>query len=205
MRGAFWIALTIIAGLAALLVGFALPNAVLHEVEAGAVYMLTRFDQSLPLVGLGFAMAPMNRREIAATLILIPAGIGLGGMMGNMLAAMIQADFDAIRFVFLIGPSFCVLIGIVLLAPIALRAWTIPPAALFSGAVLGLGIGDSYLGAVHVSFAAGILLAGALLIFVPLFLAREFHGTWHRIAGRIFGSWLLAIGAMLGGVELVRI
>ena len=205
MRGTAWIAPVAIVGLAVLLVGFALPTPVLHEVEAGLLYMLLRFDQSLPLVGLGFAMALMKRREIAAISILIALGIGLGSMVGDMLAAMIEADFDAIRFVFLIGPSFCVLIGIVLLAPIALQAWTIPPAALFSGVVLGLGTGGSFLGAANMEFAAGILLTGFLLILVPLVLAREFQGAWHRIAGRIFGSWFLAMGAMLGGLELVRI
>ena len=205
MRGRFWIALIVITVLAALLVGFALPSMILHEVEAGLIYMLLRFEQALPLVGLGLAMVPMKPREIAAILILIPAGIGLGGMVGNVLGAMIEADFDAIRFVLLIGPSYCVLIGIVLLAPIALRVWTALPAAVISGVVIGVEVGGSYMGTPDLGFAAGLLLTGILLIFVPLVLAREFQGPWHRIAERIFGSWLLAIGAMLGGLELVRI
>ena len=201
---ALWAAPAVaIAGLGALLViVLALPASDRHDVEAGFFYAALRFDQSLPLVGLGFLLAPAAPREIAAYSMLLVAGLGLGGIAADRLAAAIEADFTMIRYVFLVGPTYCVVTGLALLAPAALRTWTVPAAAMSAGAVLGLGIGGGYLGLADAEFAAGVLLAGACAVVLPLLLLRRFAGAWHGIAGRIFGSWLVAIGLMVGALEL---
>jgi hypothetical protein len=192
-----------IAGLGALLaVAFALPALDRHEVEAGFFYAALRFDQSLPLVGLGFLLAPAAPREVAAYSILLVAGLGLGGIVADRLAAAIEADFTLIRYVFLVGPTYCVVTGLALLAPAAARTWTVPVATMSAGTVLGLGIGGGYLGLANAEFAAGVVLAGACAVVLPLLLLRRFEGGWHGIVGRIFGSWLVAIGLMVGGLEL---
>jgi hypothetical protein len=192
-----------IAGLGALLVvAFALPTLDRHEVEAGFFYAALRFDQSLPLVGLGFLLAPAAPREVAAYSILLVAGLGLGGIVADRLAVAIEADFTLIRYVFLVGPTYCVVTGLALLAPAAARTWTVPVATMSAGTVLGLAIGGGYLGLANAEFAAGVVLAGACAVVLPLLLLRWFEGGWHGIAGRIFGSWLVAIGLMVGGLEL---
>jgi hypothetical protein len=77
-------------------------------------------------------------------------------------------------------------------------------AGLCSGMILGLGIGPGSLGPTGVEYAAGVLLAGAGLLVLPPLLLQSFEGGWRAIAGRIFGSWLLAIGFMLVGLEIAR-
>lgn len=205
LRGALPAALALaLAAIAALLVATAPSAPLVHDVQAGFLYLLLRFEQSLPLIGFGFALAAAPRRLLAACFVLIIVGIPLGSLAGAALAAAIEVNFSVIRFVFLIGPAYSALMGMVLIAPPALAAWTLPLAALASGAILGLGLGSFGFGGIDPGYAAGILLAGTILLLLPLLLLREFDGPWRAIAARIFGSWFIAIGFMLAGHEILR-
>src|SRR6202011_344401 len=41
------------------------------------------------------------------------------------------------------------------------------------------------------------------IAITPALFFRSLRGSWTRIFARIFGSWLIAVGILLGGVRLI--
>jgi hypothetical protein len=82
--------------------------------------------------------------------------------------------------------------------------WLMPFAALLCGAGLGLVVDITGASPRDWYFVAGAILAGCWLLGAPLLLCRGVAHAWCPIASRIFGSWLIAIGAMLAALVLIR-
>jgi hypothetical protein len=102
-----------------------------------------------------------------------------------------------------IGPAACVLVGIVLAAPRLVRFLLLPPTAIVSGATLGLVVNLNDPSVEQWYYSGGAVLAGLWLVFPPLITWRHFERPWLVIPSRIFGSWLIAIGVMLAGAQLI--
>jgi hypothetical protein len=191
--------------LATLLAVAALPILDRSPFEAGVLDTLLRFDLSLAFAGLGLALAASPRRHrLAANLVLVVCGIGAGAIIGVRLAAAIEDDSGAALYGLLAGPLLCVVTGVALAAPAAIRVWAHPPAALAAGVALGLPIVADSMSRAQVEFTAGALSSGIGLILAPLLLLWPFVRSGATIAGRIFGAWLIAIGLMLLTVELIK-
>ncbi len=194
-------ALALVAAAAAVI---ALPAAEHRPVQAGLIDALLRFDRSVPLAGIGLALAQAPRREIAASAALILVGVGFGSIVGAQLAAMIEADFTLISYLFMLGPQQCIVVGGALLAPATLRALALPLAASVCGLVLEIGALADLRGALGAEYFAGAALAVLALTLVPILLLRDLRWSGLPIATRIAGSWLTAIGLMLLALELHR-
>jgi hypothetical protein len=206
LRKGSWIApAAALATLAALVVIVVWPAFDHRPLEAGVFYALLRFDNSLPLAGFGLALAQETRRQIALSLALAVAAIGLGAVLAQPLARAIEADFRAMHYLFLVGPAYCMATGLALLAPARLRPFALALVAVFSGAVLGLVVPLNQPTLAEVEFAAGAVATGIGLALVPLLLLLGLEWPGLRIVMRILGSWLVAIGIMLAGLELARI
>jgi hypothetical protein len=91
----------------------------------------------------------------------------------------------------------------VLAAPRLLRFLLLPPTAIVSGATLGLVVNLNDPSVEQWYYSAGAVLAGLWLVFPPLITWRHFERPWLVVPSRIFGSWLIAIGVMLAGVQLI--
>jgi hypothetical protein len=103
----------------------------------------------------------------------------------------------------LIGPACCAITGLALVSPAAVRAWLLPPGTLASAVVLGMVMNFSDPTVEEQGFAAGAILCGVWLVAVPYLLWRRFEQPWFHIPGRIFGSWLIAIGVMIGALYVI--
>jgi hydrogenase/urease accessory protein HupE len=130
-----------------------------------------------------------------ATLLVLPLAWLLGGVGG--LASPSEATIPALRWVSLLVPGLLVAIG----APL-------PRAALLAlAAGLGLLHGHANGAAMARSSAAALGLVGivaALFVVVALVaaLAVGARAGWSRIAVRVAGSWIAAIGLLALGWAL---
>lgn len=157
----------------------------------------------LPLVGLGFGLALTGRLGCAAAAVLGVAGIAAGHIYRDGLLSLLGHLPGAAAHIFLTGPVASLAAGLALILPDRPRGWLLPLAAGVIGAMLALAIKltDPSFHDPTISWAG---IAVALWIVAAVFLTvRAFRQPWFGIAGRIAGSWLLAIGLLYGGAALM--
>jgi len=172
--------------------------------DLGLLYTVSRYDQTLPLLGFGLALAQTAIGLRVANLLIFAAGIPAGSLFAAWLADATSNPLFPLGYVLALGPAASVVTGLVLVAPAAVRRWTLPFAALLCGAGLGLVVDTTGATPQEWGFAAGAILAGCWILLAPILLWRSLAQSWFPIAARIFGSWLIAIGAMLGALVLIR-
>ena len=187
--------ITALAGIAATQLH---PAADRGMLERGALSVLLGYQRALPLLGLGCALATVRSREAALGAVLAVIGLWLGFAFRDWLINAVVSGSATTGRLGLPGPISCLFVGLVLAAPQRLRVWLLPPAAILVGAMLAIGIK-----LVDPSFhdpnflrggvAAGVWLVGAVGLTVHLC-----YRPWLDVAMRILGSWLIAIGLLLG-------
>jgi len=204
LRGARWIGPGLLAlGVSALAFALLNPRPDRSGFEFGLLYTVTRYDQALPLLGVGIALARMPSWLCAVCLAVFVFAIFAGAFVSDWMLAAASAHPGLIGYVFLIGPICCLFVGIALAVPDRLTLVFTLPAVTFAGIALGLVISFNDPNAAEWSFAAGAVLAGLWLVVPPMLVLRGFARRWLPIPSRIFGSWLVAIGAMLMAAQLV--
>ena len=179
------------------------PAAERGLIASGAAYPIMAYDQILPLLGLGISLARLSPWWKLLVTGIFAGGFALG-LLGEARLLSPMAAVPDLHFLFVfIGPLCCIAIGLALVSPAGLRAATVPAAAALSGAALG------FLAALHDPtpgdgwFSGGAAAAGLWLIAAPAVLLRHVDGAWLTIGGRIFASWLIAMGLLLGGSSYV--
>jgi hypothetical protein len=142
----------------------------------------------------------MCRVTAAVFVVALACGIAAGGALWSYLVAH-PAEVEQFR---LVGPMACAAVGLALVAPDKVRPWLAPIVAVLAGLGYGLAARVFDPTVQHDWRFAGTLTAVALwLVAVPLLLGRPRRLPWFRIATRIAGSWLLAIGILLGAVQIL--
>lgn len=153
----------------------------------------------LPIVGLGAAFGLARGWPAVVSAVLYAGGIALGFWLYRPLLEPLWAIPNAADNAFLTGPAASIAAGLVLIAGARSRAWLLAPAALVAGVLLALRIvatDPSLAGATN--RIAGVAIAVWLIATVAL-TVRAFERIWFELAGRILGSWLVAIGLLYGG------
>jgi hypothetical protein len=169
----------------------------------GGLAVFLSYERALPLLGLGCALAFMRFRHAALGAGFAILGLYLGFAAREWLIAAIVSGPATVGRLALPGPVACLAAGLILVSPDRLRAWLLPPGAVVIGAMLAIGVK-----LVDPSFHDPNFLRGAIGASVALVAAAGVIGhlcdrQWFRIALRIVGSWLIAIGLMLGAAILV--
>jgi hypothetical protein len=179
------------------------PVADRSMLERGALSVIFSYQRALALFGLGCALATVRSRDAALGAILAAVGVWLGFAFRDWLINAVVSGSATTGRLGLPGPISCLFVGLVLASPQRLRAWLLPPAATLVGAMLAIGIklvDPSFHDPnfVRGGVAAGVWLVGAVGLTVHLC-----YRPWLGIAMRIVGSWLIAIGLMLGAALFV--
>lgn len=190
------------SGLAVLLVAAAAPVEARGAFLQGLLYPLGRYDQALSLMALGLVLAQLPGRSPAIGGALFAAGVPLGGLAANLIVDALLSGADIFDYLLAIPPVCCVLAGLALALP-RLRIWVGLPAAFACGIALGLVLNFDDPTAVEWAFAGGTILAGVWIVAAPLLLWRLLGAPWLVIPARIFGSWVVTLGILLGALHLM--
>ena len=160
-------------------------------------------NRVLPLVGLGIVLALVGSLECIAAFVLFTAGMALGFLYAYPFLATLSLIPGAEDHQFFAGPILSLAVGLSLAIPGAIRLWVLPVIAVVAGAMVGVAVrwGDPGLHS-PISEQTGIvfslwIVAGACLT------VRGFREKWFDTAGRILGSWLIAIGLLYGAASVV--
>jgi urease accessory protein len=156
----------------------------------GLLHPTTALDLAPPLVALGLLAGQNGKAAARLMLVVLPAAFVLGTSLGGLLPAPAWlATANA--------GSFLVL-GLLLALDAAL------PQALLLGLGAALGVcgglanGSGMVGGSDpVLFVLGSALAALATVLLPSAVVVSLEAQWQRIAVRIVGSWLAAVGAMI--------
>ncbi len=84
-----------------------------------------------------------------------------------------------------------------------MRNWALPVSAIIAGTMVAIAIEVTERGYGE-PIAAPTGVAVAFWIVAAVYLTvRTFRQSWFETAGRILGSWLIAIGLLYGGASLI--
>jgi hypothetical protein len=196
------VSILVICGAAAII-----ASAVMAWTEQGTLdhwLLLTAFtaERLLPLVGTGLLLGQMPARHWPIAAAFLVAGLAAGLPWHESLLLLLAPLPAAPTHFFLVGPLACVLAGLLLVLPPGWRFW---PSLLLMpalGASFALAVGFS-----DPSFHDRAYLPWAFVTTVWVLLAASLvtsalTAPWTMIATRVFGSWLLAIGALYGGAYM---
>jgi hypothetical protein len=170
--------------------------------EGGVLSIALTVDRALPLAGLGLALAIAQGREAALGILLLGLGLVLGFVGREWLLSLILTGPKTIYRLRLIGPLACLVVGVTLVSPERTRRWLRALAAVGLGALLALAIKLDDPSFHDPNFPRGAIAATIWLASAVGLTGRSFAQPWLGTAVRIFGSWLIAIGLLLGGAAL---
>lgn len=162
------------------------------------------YEHILPLIGLGAALALVSLRYRIAAFALFSLGIALGLMFAASFVSAVALIPGAVTHHFLTGPISSTAVGLSLAVPRWVRGWALPVvSAMIAGAMCAVAIRvtdpnvqDPVIARVGIAVALWILTAVCLT-------ASAFLQSWFETAGRILGSWLIAIGLLYGGASII--
>jgi hypothetical protein len=172
-------------------------------IERGMIYTIMTYDLVLPLLGLGIAASQMRRWQAVLVAAVFAGGVPVGIEGEYRLLAEGRISIQYAGYFAFAGPLCCVMAAAALAFAGRARSWITPVAALLSGVALGFAIALHHPSVGDLRFPFGATAGGLWLISLAPAILRPFDRSWLRIGGRIFASWLVAIGLMLGGAKLV--
>jgi hypothetical protein len=159
-------------------------------------------ERVIPLAGLGVAIALSRGRYVVVASIAFLLGVALGMLFQDRYLVLMAGVPGAKTHLFLTGPFSAVAAGLLLIIPARARLWVLPFAAMLIGAMLGVAtmLTDPDLPDPAIPLIA-VLIALWIMAIIGL-SGHAFWLGWFPIAARILGSWLIAIGLLLGGTAI---
>jgi hypothetical protein len=192
-----------VIGLAAIAAAALLPG--LRESPLGKWTLMETLAPArvLPLIGFGAAFGLLAGRAIIAALLLFGIGVVIGLVAEDRLLWALDSVPQAANHLFMTGPISYLAAGAALVASKKWRSIVAPAAAIIVGAMQALIIKLTDPSLHEPVFTwTPVLISVWIVVSVSLTL-RVFRREWFIIAGRILGSWLIAIGLLYGGASLV--
>ena len=193
-------------GIILLIVLWVAPAANSDMIVYGVKHAITSYERVLPLIAIGLAITQMKWWYACLGLALLLISAAVGWSVKDQLISDLLTGSDSVKYlsyIRFIGPLSCVLAALLLGLPDRLRPLVMPLVTIAIGAVLGFGLAleDPTIGDWH--YITGVTGTLAWVILLPPLVLRQLQGTWLRVGGRVFASWLLAIGVLLGASKLL--
>lgn len=165
--------------------------------ELGFLFTFTVYDVALAILGLSLLCAGLstNRRfAVVSALFVVTLVAALADFVG-VWQVFLHHGID--EQIYLVTPAAVGLTGASLWLPQRLRY----PAALLLAVLLALDL-SLFIGLQEFTynlnvFSIGGILAASWILVAPAFLLRQFKRPWLTVAGRILGSWLVAIELLI--------
>jgi hydrogenase/urease accessory protein HupE len=187
--------LSIIAGFVALICAPSVAAAHLVSTGMGPVYdgighLLLTPEDLVPALALALYAGLRGAASGRRAMFLLPTAWFLGGLAGSALNITVGSVLPALSFL---------LLGVLVAADLGL------PAAAVSAVAIALGLIHGFLNGAALREGAGTLgLVGIMvMLFVIFTLVSAFvvslEKHWARVAVRVAGSWIAAIGILMFG------
>jgi urease accessory protein len=165
-------------------------SARIGDFYGGLLHPATALEQALPLVALGLLAGQNGPRPARWLLLVVPVAFALGTSLGGVLPSP--------PYLWVINAGSFLLLGLLLAFDGAL------PLPLLIGLGAGLGLSHGLANGSGMAggtdpwlFVLGSTLTALAAILLPSALVVSLEAAWQRIAVRIAGSWIAAVGAMI--------
>ena len=170
-----------------------LVNSGLGPFYDGMLHLLLSPGDLLGLLAAALLAGLRGRRASRLTVLVMPAAWLLFGLVGLNLSTSLQLNFLSVL-------SFVILGALVALDPKRLPEWAVAALAGSFGALHGLlnGSALSAIGAGVVSLL-GIVATVFVITLIVASLVVPLRRAWTRIAVRVAGSWVTAVGILMLG------
>ncbi len=160
----------------------------------GMLHPLTALEHLLPILAFSLLAGQHGPGHARRVLLLFGAGLLVGASMAPCA--------EPIPFVVEGNQLSIVVLGLLVAAAVGL------PLAFLMAAALVLGLSHGYQNAVGLSpsvavslFIPGVVLSGLSLLAVVAAVAVSLKAPWQRVAVRVAGSWIAAIGILVMGLD----
>lgn len=192
-----------LAGAAALAAMLLRPGAEASPLAWWISNSALRPDRVLPLIGVGAALALVRPLACGAAAAALVIGLALGFAFYAPMLDPLWVFPRAAESNFLTGPAAALAAGLALIVPRRMRDWLVVPSALLAGtaSALAIVVTDPSIGGAG-NRIAGVLIA-LWIVAAACLGARGFYRPWFDAAGRILGSWLIAIALLYGTAALM--
>jgi len=161
-----------------------------HGVVDGARIFAGSIQYLLPVLAAALVARRGSRASLRNDVLSLAGGVTLG-MFGGYVVT------DALTVV-VVARIQLILLGLIVLTDLRLPATIISPLCILAGALVGLEHGVTPLGdpVAESKPTLGFLLSAAAVFTAAGLVSQRFRTGWQRIAIRVVGSWLAAIGVI---------
>jgi len=171
-------------------------------IEDGLVSAVLAYERVLALLGMGLGAARQTGLPRWSSVVAVAVGIA-AGIVGEADVANSTFVANHLFLIALPGPAASIVAGLGLAAPLQAQKWILPCMAAVIGGLIGLAIGFAAPAGEMLGFSTGATLGCLWIAATPALLLPPLRITWTRILVQILGSWLIAIGVMLGAARLI--
>ena len=157
------------------------------------LHPLTALEHLLPIIGLSLLAGQQGPHRARWVLWLFPAGLLAGALLaGHVEPIWLVTWFNRLSFV---------AVGILVAAAARLPLPVLGTTALLLGLAHGVenAAGISPPIAMHL-FVPGVVVSGITLVAIFAAVAVSLQVPWQRVAIRVAGSWIAAIGILVIGL-----
>ncbi len=161
---------------------------------SGMLHPVLSLEQLLPILALSLLAGQQGRDAAVGVLGLFPVGLIIGACVGLF--------WTPPAFLGTVSAASMALLGVLVAGAWRLPKFALPALAPMLGVLYGLPDGAEIGGAIEAyRFIPGVCLSGLLIVAYGAGLVRGLKAPWTRIAVRVAGSWVAAIGVMVLGLK----
>jgi urease accessory protein len=164
-----------------------LVNARFGDFYAGLFHVVTAIEHLLPILALGLFAGQQDTKGARSCLIAFSSFLLVGVMVGTKLPEIEIITFLSIFSLIIMG-------GIVTIHLKASIVWLIIIAGVL-GLIQGVANGSALGNGIQVlNFSTGVLVTGIAIVTLFSGLALSMVKYWQKMAIRVVGSWIVAMG-----------
>lgn len=166
-----------------------LVDARFGDFYAGLIHPISALEHVFPILAVGLLAGQQGAKNARVVLACIAVGLLVGVVLGQR--------GDSLSWVaYVNGASFVVVGGLVALAR-RLPVWVSAALAGAFGVTHGYANGTAMRPEMVVlNYDAGVVVAGVVLVSIGAGFVLSLERSWTKVAVRVVGSWIAAIGLM---------
>ena len=164
-----------------------LANGRFGDFYAGSFHLLTAIEHVIPLVALGLIAGQQGKKTSKSYVILVPLALIIGTLVG--------IDFSENNLSIYVNSFSFLLIGALIAWNKKLPYWLLILIAIVFSITHGYSNGTAFeLTLSKFNYTIGVAVAGLVVITIFTGVVLSLKKEWQKIAVRVTGSWIAAIG-----------